>query len=885
MKPIRIRFRCFGPYVEEQVIDFDSLAEYGLFLICGETGSGKTTILDAMCCALYGSCSGELRGDLSDMRCKQANPEDPTEVEFVFENAGERYRFERKLTPQKTKKAEIRYNEDNVCQVESAGGWIPLLDNCTKTKMNKKAGELIGFSLDQFRQVIILPQGRFETFLTSDSADKEAILSTIFHTERWEKAVNRMGEELRERKAGTARENQAIRAGLEKWQLSGMEDLPEALKNAGQAAEDAARAEKKANAELQQARALQELNSDFLELDSRRKNYDSAKQTADGDRPLRERLAKAALAEKARTPHDEWKQAEGKLAEADRQLQETEGKLKAAAAARAQAEEALQAHRARTPGQQGRENELSRLAALRTRYENIESLRKTAADAKKVLEEAKLKKELAGKAVRNEEAGLREAEKAWNDAEEAYRRISRAYRASAAGHLAESLREGEPCPVCGSVHHPSPAGLPEGSADSRDVEEADKKQTAARKAYENRRRRKEEADRAEHDADGACQKAEGRYNSENAVLCREMDQRDPELETLADLDRRSRELKSAIEKFNSEKESLNRIYARANAEFEALGETKGRCQERKAEAQEVFAGKEQAWKNALEETGLGTEAAYNERILSAEDQVKLQGIISEHAAALKAAETALNEQMEKVRGKDRPDSGTVGQVCRDAEQKHRETIRAFTLAEEKSRELAGDAKALTELDAKVGKKRQKDEEDTVFVNALQGSSGISIQRYVLSVRLGQVIVEANSLLSGIYGGRYRLHRSDESYGRAHKSGLELEVYDSMNDQRRSVCTLSGGEKFLVALSLAIGLCTVVQNEQRGVSLEAMFIDEGFGSLDQSALGDALDVLQGVRKGRGMVGIISHVALLEETVPTKIITEKTARGSRIRVKLG
>ena len=182
------------------------------------------------------------------------------------------------------------------------------------------------------------------------------------------------------------------------------------------------------------------------------------------------------------------------------------------------------------------------------------------------------------------------------------------------------------------------------------------------------------------------------------------------------------------------------------------------------------------------------------------------------------------------------------------------------------------------MDLRIADRRKAYEDDSAFVRALRGSVGMSIQRYVLSVRLNQVIVEANRLLQGIYGGRYRLHRSNESYGSSHKSGLELEVYDSMNDQQRSVCTLSGGEKFLVALSLAIGLCTVVQNEQKGVNLEAMFIDEGFGSLDQSSLGDALDILQGVRRGRGLVGIISHIPMLEETIPTKIIIKKTAHGS-------
>ena len=287
----------------------------------------------------------------------------------------------------------------------------------------------------------------------------------------------------------------------------------------------------------------------------------------------------------------------------------------------------------------------------------------------------------------------------------------------------------------------------------------------------------------------------------------------------------------------------------------------------------------------MDETGLGTESQYNAMIMSVEDQQELRDTLSEHAAAVKTAENALTVQQEKLDGKVRPDSGTVEADFLEADQKYTEAVQTRTLAEQKRDHLKTESERLTGLDAKIADKRKAFEEDSVFVRVLRGSTGISIQRYVLSVRLGQVIAEANNLLSGIYGGRYRLHRSNDSYGSSHKSGLELEVYDSMSDQHRSVCTLSGGEKFLVALSLAIGLCTVVQNEQKGVNLEAMFIDEGFGSLDQSSLYDALDVLKTVQRGRGLVGIISHIPLLEETIPTKIITEKTMHGSIAKVQLG
>ena len=255
MRPVSVRFRCFGPYIREQEIRFDELAEYGLFLICGETGSGKTTILDAMCCALYGSCSGDIRGELDAMRCKQADPGDPTEVELVFESNGSRYRFGRKLTPRRSRKADapVSFNEDFTCQKEAGGSWVPLLDNCKKKSMNAKAAELIGLDLDQFRQVIILPQGKFETLLTSRSEDKESILSSLFHTERWKTAVERMAKELNERENGIAREVQTIREGLERLQVASVEALPEAVENAEKEAGEAATAEKHADAVKKQS--------------------------------------------------------------------------------------------------------------------------------------------------------------------------------------------------------------------------------------------------------------------------------------------------------------------------------------------------------------------------------------------------------------------------------------------------------------------------------------------------------------------------------------------------------------------------------------------------------------------------------------------------------
>ena len=181
MKPISVAFQCFGPYLERQEIDFTDLEKSGLFLITGETGSGKTTILDAICYALYGEASNRSRGELEAMRCKTADNAQPTYVEFIFETNGRRYKFVRSL-----RMARKNWNDEHNCMEYRDGVYVPIFENPKKTRVNEMARQLIGLSAEQFRQVIVLPQGKFETLLTSDSGSKEEILTSIFHADRWD---------------------------------------------------------------------------------------------------------------------------------------------------------------------------------------------------------------------------------------------------------------------------------------------------------------------------------------------------------------------------------------------------------------------------------------------------------------------------------------------------------------------------------------------------------------------------------------------------------------------------------------------------------------------------------------------------------------------------
>ena len=196
MRPVRVEFQAFGPYVGREIVDFEAMSEKGLFLICGKTGTGKTMILDAMTFALYGKSSGHSRDDFEAMRCTNAAFEQTTYVKFEFENNGEYFLFERRLE-RKRKNLSASYN---VMQRDEDGSWKPLLENAREKALNEKAVEIIGLEYEQFRQVIVLPQGQFEKLLTSNSDEKEKILTSIFGEDKWQAIAEQLYNETVGRK-------------------------------------------------------------------------------------------------------------------------------------------------------------------------------------------------------------------------------------------------------------------------------------------------------------------------------------------------------------------------------------------------------------------------------------------------------------------------------------------------------------------------------------------------------------------------------------------------------------------------------------------------------------------------------------------------------------
>lgn len=881
MKPVSVRFACFGPYVEEQFIDFERLEKNGIFLISGETGAGKTTILDAVSYALYGRSSGGLRGDMSVMRCKLAQDSQPTYTEFVFDSAGRRYKFVRTL-----KFGRKKLNDSHNCLVLEDGEYVPIFENPKATFVNQKAEELIGLTYEQFRQVIVLPQGQFERLLVSDSAEKEKILVSLFHANRWQKITDELSRRALERDNSLKQEKAAIQAKLAEYSCDTTDALAEKAEEQKVLVADLAEQHRLAQKDLEDARSKSEQaaleNRDFVELDSRRKRLADLKdRTARMDQEA-ELLALAEKAEKIRPDYQAFCQAGTELTKAEQKKQDAAAALQKAEQEKAEAEQKKQAYEESQESIKKMQSELVRLEDAREIYACLPEKENKLRAAQLLLNKAEKEKLQADQNFSRWDNEWLRAQLDQRKAIEDYQLAQSVYLKNIGSVLAAQLVQGQPCPVCGSLEHPAPAPEAEEQVTQEEVEEKNRLVTRMGNRVTETADARKKAEEKRNQAADDCQKAE----ADRAVLAADLEaaraRRFRQIENLTQLEKQIQLRKSKVQEYEAAGVQIARALEAAGA-----AEISARAQltEKTAALQEAETAWKQAdtqWQKALEESGLGSRQAFLQADMEPEKKQERQTALFRFRAELQSAEENVRSLEASLEGRMAPDMVQIRKELSSCETREEELSRRSILGENRLKTMESDLKLLEKRNRAYETARLETDEDIEFANRLRGRSGVSLQRYVLGVMLTAIAVEANQLLSGVYGGRYRLYRTDAISGSGHKGGLELEVYDSQNNQRRSVTTLSGGEKFLVALSLAIGLSTVVQAQGQGIRLEAMFIDEGFGSLDKEAVMDALEVLRGIQRSSGTVGIISHVETLAEIIPTQLEITKGSHGSRCRV---
>ena len=921
MRPVKLIMSAFGPYAGKTELDLDSLGTSGLYLITGDTGAGKTTIFDAVTFALFGEPSGNSR-EPAMFRSKYAAPETPTFVDLTFDYGGSLYRVLRNPEYERPKTRGAGTTRENA----NAELYYPDGRVLTKPKeVNRAVIEILGIDRDQFTQIAMIAQGDFLRLLLAPTRDRRAIFQKLFRTENYQilqdalrtrsaelgKAAERVSLSIRQYLGGIgcdpadplAPRAEAARTGalpteeaVEVAELLTARDDAEVLAleeklTQLQAAADAvnkrlAVAEQQRKTEL----SLQENLSRLAEAEPRLEQAAAELTAAREKMPEADALKERAAALNAELPsYGELEQKRNELTRLEQRIADGSGKI----AAKQQKLELEKAEAEQLGG------ELRELKDADADLHQLE-IEKTGLDRE--ADDLRRLQSAVEEVWRQEErlARLREDYRRKADDADAKRRRyedqHRAYLDEQAGILAADLREGKPCPVCGSTSHPAPAAV---SAKAPSREELAQRKAEAEAAEKLAARASEAAGEAagsvREKKDGAVRDAArfGAAEDFAAVppLLREksaglneklsgLKRRLSEARVLAERKRRLEELlpkkQKNLEAAAGELGQMEALLAGLLAEKDG---TENRIREltaalrfpTRAEAEAEIA----ALRSGVQQLEEALRQATEEHSACDREVTARRSAVSEARRALKdrvSCDPAADEaELSRLQG-EKADLRARKQAAASRRDKNRDVLENVR---KKVAESAG-------IEAKWA--WVKSLSDTAN-GTLSGKEKIMLEAYIQTTYFDRVIARANTRLMVMSGGQYELKRKREADNNRSQGGLELDVIDHYNGTERSVRTLSGGESFKASLSLALGLSEEIQSSAGGIRLDTMFVDEGFGSLDEDSLQQAMRALASLTEGSRLVGIISHVSELKERIDKQIVVTKApSGGSRAEIRV-
>lgn len=757
MRPKYLEMSAWGPYKELVTIDFESFEKGALFLIAGSTGSGKTTIFDGICFAIYGDTSGKER-EKTTLRSDFAEEDRATYVKLVFTHNGlsyEVYRNPEYKRPKKRKSAEgaLTYT------TEKENAILTLPDGTVLegvTVVNRKLQEIMALDYSQFKQISMIAQGEFDRLLTAPSQEKTKIFRGIFGTEKFDLFTqalkNKAAESYRKVSEYTHRMEEDIKIHA------------------------------KGECELEELASASHINYEAVEamLAKRLAFYMQEKARLSADLAEKEKAVTMQVAahNQALTQQkklDQLKTAKEryqKLLDTRNQYEDTRKRLK-------MAEEAL---------------------GISKEYEQL-------------LENRKLSRKKAEQVIRAtkevEEARTQylEVEKKERAAYDMWQQADMAYKRASIGIVADMLVPGQPCPVCGSLEHPAP-----------------------------------------FQSDGTIPNA------------KEVEQ-----------------FKKAHEK---EKSRQLTVYGHVQAALEGLR----KAEEEEKEAKEALADCKRNWEEKLKASSFAEEEAFLGARLSDKEALKCREQVSKWEELITSTKAVLEHISEELSGITLLDIEAVEAMYKQALAEQEAVREAQQEVILKEAQMKNGLTSLKENMTRAEAYRKeygviKDLENMATGN---NSKRLVFEQYVLSSYFEDILAAANIRFRHMTMDRYEMVRKAEVTDARTKDHLDITIVDYYTGKMRPVSTLSGGERFNASLSLALGMSDVIQAYQGGIQVETLFVDEGFGSLDEETLQAACDTLYQLTQGDKLVGIISHVESLKQRIDNRIEICKTNIGSTLKV---
>lgn len=926
MRPIKLVLSAFGPYASKIELDLSKLGENGVYLITGDTGAGKTTIFDAITFALFGKPSGDIR-DVKTLRSEYAKEEIETYVELDFVYHDEEYHIYRR--PEYTY-THVQKNGE-VKQRSKATDAYLILPNGERivkpTEVTKQVEQLLGMKRDQFRQIAMIAQGSFLEILNADTKERGKLFEKVFMTSKYSVLMDRLNqmakesylalndaklrlqqiisdvrvpEILQEQYAQTLEtfamdDIQPVYDLLDKIITRSKESTEKLQRQKAQVQNQLQKSRKEETEKTKQLQDLLSLEKLLKEKPAKEEKANLYAERVKNDGEKYHIQIDALKKEQAQIEHElpEYEsltKLSTKLAEIRKQISIISKDLATKTNFKKQLDEdiALKQKEAHTLTDSElslnkvilKQEEIEKKVSAFHHASMIQSNYQNAVNALK--EKTQLLQESTDRKVI--------LQKQYDDAQ-----IS--YFANQAGLLALRLTKGEPCPVCGSLEHPRPANHCNKLVTEEEINQYKKKVDQAEKEYQITSK--------------ACADASLKMNAlqnELELVLKSVTEETVSFEDVqlfidehtVQLKKEEKEISTCIKQLQQQSkhyQELQKMIPQLQQKFTAISEEVSQNQIAQTKLSVEY---EQLQKQVQEITAklkYTSETEAKNRISMITKQIlEYQQQINRLESESKLAMDELvyvSAQIDMLKGKV---SSSIDEIPNQQKQlKILQTeIENLQVQQEEILKCIHNTE-MYESDAQDTKKKIVSESDAYQIklsrysslkeladvamgNGRSSKEKITLQEYVQIAYLDRMIHKANERYLSMSNQQYQLVRSAGTKDKRSHEALDLDVIDFSNGSIRPVSSLSGGESFIASLALALGMSDEIQSQAGGIQIDTMFIDEGFGTLDQDSLNNAIQTLTNLSGENRLVGIISHVKELKERIHKGIIVTKDLHGS-------